>query len=96
MTNYLSLYDFLYYENNVFDKWQYEDDICNILRICIHIRYYYKLDEDMYKNCNSHDAILIRRIKRSLREIVTFRWNITENFKKVLSDIVFLNTRKKM
>lgn len=92
MINYLSLYDLLYYENDVFDKWKKEEDICNILRICIHIRYYYKLKEHMYKNCNDRDAMLIKRINRSLHEIVVFRWNIIENYKQIMSDIVILNT----
>lgn len=93
MQPYLSIYDFLRYESDFLIMWKYEDDILNIIRLSQYIKHYYILDHCMYYNC---DIILIKRIKRSLRDILQFRLNIIENFKKVLVDIVFLNTSQKL
>ena len=87
----LDIYDFVYNERDLFDMWQYHENTGTFLRISKHILKYYKLDYHLY-DCNKHEEVRLRRIKRNILQIVRFRWNIIENFKQIMNDIVFLNT----
>ena len=87
----LDIYDFVYNETDLFDMWQYQDNTATFIRISKHILKHYKLDYHVY-DCNKYEEVVLRRIKRNILQIVRFRWNIIENFKQIMNDIVFLNT----
>lgn len=88
--SYLSIFDFLENETYFLNKWQDVNDFSEIMRFCKYIETYYNLDTNSYK-CDIQKLIIIKRIKHRIRNILVFRHSITENYRKIVSDIILLN-----
>ena len=87
----LDIFNFIEDNRDLFDMWQYQDNTATFIRISKYILKHYKLDYRLY-DCNVHEKVRIRRIKRNIIQIVQCRWNIIENFKQIMTDIVLLSS----
>ena len=87
----LDIFDFIEHNRELFDMWEYLENTATAIRISKYILKYYKLDYYLY-DCNKHEEVRLRRIKRNIIQIVQYRWNILETFKQIMNDIVLLSS----